>query len=55
MHSNGSVVKFKARRIAKEYRQLFGIDYDQTFSPVVKYESIRMVPAIATQQHMPII
>lgn len=39
-HSDGSVAKFKARLIAKGCTQQFGIDYDQMFSSMVKYESI---------------
>ena len=51
-NSNGSIAKFKARLIAKGFTQTKGIDYDQTFSHVVKYESIRTMLAIAAQQGM---
>jgi transposase InsO family protein len=51
-NSDGSVAKFKARLVTKEFIQTQGVDYDQTFSPVVKYESIRTVLALAAQQGM---
>ena len=34
------------------YSQKFGCDYDETFSPVVRGESIRALLALATQEDM---
>ena len=41
----GEIEKYKARLLAKLYSQMEGVDYDQNFSPKVRFESIRqMVP-----------
>src|SRR5512140_3879622 len=45
--ADGNVTIYKARLVAKGYRQVQGVDYDETFSPVVKLKSVRIMLAIA--------
>jgi len=48
---DGSVNKLKARLVVKGYAQLFGIDYSDTFAPVVKLDTIKLLLALAAQNN----
>ena len=47
--ADGLVERHKARLVAQGFSQKFGADYDETFCPVVRFESVRTVIALAVQ------
>lgn len=50
--SDGKVDRYKARLVTKGYAQKYRVDYDETFSPVVRFSSIRALLAFAVQNDM---
>ena len=50
--SEGKIERYKARPVTKGYTQKPGEDYDQMFSPVARYSSIRALLAFAVQNNM---
>jgi len=44
---DGSVDRYKARVVAKGYKQRPGLDFTETFAPTVKYSALRTILAIA--------
>ncbi|UYV81278.1 hypothetical protein LAZ67_20000641 [Cordylochernes scorpioides] len=51
-NSDGSVERHKARLVAKGYSQQYGIDYEETFAPVVRQSTIRMFLALAVEYNL---
>eukprot|EP00253_Pinus_taeda_P004964 PITA_04964 len=48
--ADGKITKQKARLVAKGFQQVHGLDYDETFAPVAKMDSIHLVLTIAAAQ-----
>ncbi|OWY94108.1 hypothetical protein PHMEG_00036258 [Phytophthora megakarya] len=46
-NEKGLIERFKARLTIKGYRQKYGLDYLETYSPVVRIESVRLILLLA--------
>ena len=51
LKENGQVERYKARLVAQGFSQRPRIDYEETFSPVVRFESVRTVLAVAAEKN----
>ena len=49
---NGRPEQFKTRLVARDFTQQFEIDYEDIFAPVIHFESLRVLLAIAAREKM---
>lgn len=47
---DGSISRYKARLVAQGFSQKYGLDYDETFSPVVRHSTVRLIFTLAALQ-----
>ncbi|MFS7989867.1 putative RNA-directed DNA polymerase [Helianthus anomalus] len=51
LNERGMVDKYKARLVVKGYAQRKGVDYNEVFAPVARWDTIRTILAVAAQRN----
>ncbi|KAM1500064.1 hypothetical protein ACFX10_022670 [Malus domestica] len=52
--ADGSMERYKARLVVKGYTQTYGIDYQETFAPVTKINTMRVLMSLAANLGWPL-
>lgn len=50
-NANGTVARHKARLVSRGFSQEYGINYDETFSPVVRHTTVRLILGLAAHRN----
>ena len=54
LNSDGNINRYKARLVAKGFHQQYGVDFEETFSPVIKPPIVRIILSLAVQFDWPL-
>ena len=49
LNPDGSICKHKVKLVVKGYAQQYGVDYQETFAPMVSYDIIGLLFVLAAQ------
>ena len=53
--AEGSIERYKARVVAKGFSQIPGTDFEETYAPVVRFDSLRLLLALAAQNNWDVV
>jgi len=53
--ADGTIERYKARLMAKGYTQSYGVDYQETFTPVAKLNIVRILVSLVANQDWPLL
>ena len=54
LNSNNEIERYKARLVAQGFNQRYGTDYLETFAPVVRYKSLKIILSLANKMDLEI-
>lgn len=50
--ADGEIQRYKARLVCRGFSQIHGIDFNETFSPVARFDTIRAILSVAANEHL---
>ena len=53
--ADGTIERYKAQLVSKGYTQSYGVGYQETFAPVAKLNTMRVLLSLAANQDWPLL